>query len=161
MTELIRMWILGLAGAAVFCALCSAVTPEGSVKRVQKLMCGVVMTLALISPLAELDMSGYSLNMAQFRRRAGEIGASAQEISDGLSRTFIEERCAAYILDKARLLGLEIETVKVTTQWSGEGVWYPVEAEIGAEYDRRLSEKIEEELGIPVQNQRWSINEND
>lgn len=161
MTELIRGWILGLAGAAVFCALCSAVTPDGSVKRVQKLMCGVVMTLALIAPLAGLDMRGYSLNLAQLRRRGDEIGASAQEISDSLSRTFIEERCAAYILDKARLLGLEPETVKVTTQWSGEGVWYPVEAEIGAEYDRRLSEKIEEELGIPARNQRWSKNEND
>ena len=161
MTELVREWILGLAGAAVFCALCSAVTPDGSVKRVQKLMCGVVMTLALTAPLAGLDMSGYSLNLAKFSRRAGEIGASAQEISDSLSRTFIEERCAAYILDKARLLGLEPGAVKVTAQWSGEGVWYPVEAEIGAEYDRRLSEKIEEELGIPAQNQRWSKNEND
>ena len=161
MTELFKSWILGLAGAAVFCALCSAVTPEGRAKRVQKLMCGVVMTLALISPLTGLDMSGYSLNLAQCRRRAGEIGASAQEISDSLSRTFIEERCAAYILDKARLLGVELKAVKVTTQWSGEGVWYPVEVEIEAEYDRRLSEKIEEELGIPVQSQRWSINEND
>ena len=161
MTELLRSWILGLAGAAMFCALCSAVTPEGSVKRVQKLMCGVVMTLALISPLTGLDMSGYSLNLALCRQRAEEISSSAQKISDSLSRTFIEERCAAYILDKARLLGLEPETVRVTTRWSGEGVWYPVEAEIGAEYDRRLSEKIEEELGIPVQSQRWSKDEND
>lgn len=161
MTEFLRSWILGLAGAAVFCALCSAVTPDGSVKKVQKLLCAVVMTLALVSPLAGLDMSAYSLNLARCRKQAEEIGASAQEISDSLSRTFIEERCAAYILDKARLLGLSPSGVKVTAQWSGEGVWYPVEAEIEAQYDRRLSEKIEEELGITAQNQHWSINEDD
>lgn len=160
MTQLLRDWILGLAGAAVFCALCSAVTPEGAVKRIQKLLCGVVMALALISPLAELDMSGYSLNLARSRQQAGEMAASARKISDSLSRTFIEERCAAYILDKARLLGLEPASVKVRAQWSPEGVWYPVEAEIEAQYDGRLSEKIEEELGIPAQDQHWRINEN-
>ena len=161
MTEFFRSWILGLTGAAAFCALCSAVTPDGSVKKVQKLLCGVVMTLALVSPLMGMDMSAYSLNLARCRQQAEEISASAQEISDSLSRTFIEERCAAYILDKARLLGLEPAGVKVTVQWSGEGVWYPVEAEIEVEYDRKLSEKIEEELGISAQNQHWRINEND
>lgn len=160
MTGVLREWILGLAGAAVFCSVCSAVTPEGSVKRVQKLLCGVVMALALISPLAELDMSGYSLNLARCRRRAEEISASAQEISDSLSRAFIEERCAAYILDKARLLGSQPGAVTVRAQWSAEGVWYPVEAEIEAEFDAGLSEKIEEELGIPARNQHWKVNEN-
>ena len=161
MTEILRNWILGLAGAAVFCVLCSAVTPDGSVKRVQKMLCGVVMTLALLSPIKGLDMSGYSLNLARCRQQAEEIGATAQEISDSLSRTFIEERCAAYILDKARLLGSEPGAVRVTARWSSEGVWYPAEAEIEAQYDRRLSDKIEEELGITAQNQHWSINEND
>ncbi len=156
-----RDWILGLAGAAVFCAVCSAVTPEGSVKRVQKLLCGVVMALSLISPLAELDMSGYSLNLARCRQQAEEIAASAQEISDSLSRSFIEERCAAYILDKARQLGSEPGAVTVRAQWSAEGVWYPVEAVIGAEFDAGLSEKIEEELGIPKKNQHWRINEDE
>lgn len=160
MTGVLRDWILGLAGAAVFCSVCSAVTPEGSVKRVQKLLCGVVMALSLISPLAELDMSGYSLNLARCRSQAEEISASAREISDSLSRTFIEERCAAYILDKARLSGTEPDSVTVRAQWSAEGVWYPVEAEIFGEFDEGLSEKIEEELGIPAQNQHWRINEN-
>lgn len=161
MTELLRNWILGLAGAAVFCAVCSAVTPDGSVKRVQKMLCGVVMTLSLLSPLKVLDMSGYSLSLARCRQQAELIGASAQEISDSLSRTFIEERCAAYILDKARLLGSEPGAVRVTAQWSPEGVWYPAEAEIQMQYNRELSEKIEEELGISAENQHWSINEND
>ena len=118
------------------------------------------MTLALLSPIKGLDMSGYSLNLARCSQQAEEIGATAQEISDSLSRTFIEERCAAYILDKARLLGSEPGAVRVTARWSSEGVWYPAEAEIEAQYDRRLSEKIEEELGITAQNQHWSINEN-
>lgn len=157
--ELLRTWVLGLAGAAVFCAVCTEMTPEGKVKGVQKMVCGIVMTIALMSPLLGFDFGSYSLNLSKYRQAAQEISASAEEISDSLSRTFIEERCAAYILDKARISGLEISEAKVTVRWSGEGVWYPVEAEIRGEYDRSLSEKIEEKLGINAENQHWNENE--
>jgi hypothetical protein len=158
--EALRTWILGLAGAAVFCAVCTELTPQGSVKSVQKMLCGVVMTLALVSPLLKLDMGKYSLNLARYRQAAEEIGASAEEISDSLSRTFIAEKCAAYILDKARLSGAEVTDAVVSVRWSGEGVWYPVSAEIYGIYNRTLSEKIEEELGISEENQRWIEDEN-
>ena len=154
--EILRTWIMGLAGAALLCAVCTELTPQGSVKTVQRAICGVVMSLALISPLLRLDLDGYSLHLARYRKEAEEIAGQGKEISDSLSRTYIQEQCRAYILDKARLSGVPVTSASVELRWSGEGVWYPVAAEIEGTYDRALAEKIEEELGISRENQHWT-----
>ena len=154
--EILRTWILGLAGAALLCAVCTELTPQGSVKTVQRAVCGVVMSLALISPLLRLDFDGYSLHLAGYRKQAEEIADQGKEISDSLSRTYIQAQCQAYILDKARLSGVPVTSASVELRWSGEGVWYPVAAEIEGTYDRALAEKIEDELGISRENQHWT-----
>ena len=159
--ELLRTWIMGLAGAALLCAVCAELTPQGSVKTVQRAICGVVMSLALVSPLFKLDMGGYSLNLASYRKQAEEIASRGREISDSLSRTYIQEQCRAYILDKARLSGVPVTSASVELRWSGEGVWYPVAAEIEGTYDRALADKIEEELGISRENQHWTDKRDD
>ena len=159
--EHLRTWILGLAGAALLCAVCTELTPSGSVKTVQRAVCGVVMSLALVSPLLKLDFDGYSLHLASYRKQAEEIAAQGKEITDSLSRTYIQEQCQAYILDKARLSGANVTSASVELRWSGEGVWYPVAAEIEGTYDRALAEKIEEELGIGRENQHWTDKRDD
>ena len=160
MVELIRTWILGLVGAAVFCALATELTPPGMVKRVLHTLCGIVMALTLVSPLLRFDFSAYSLNLAKYRENAAALHQSAQEISDELSRRLIEDECRAYILDKAQELGLDVEAVSVRVRWSSEGFWYPVEAAVSAPYNGDLSRCMESELGIPESSQNWSGNEN-
>ncbi|MGN1002104.1 MAG: hypothetical protein ACI4PC_04980 [Oscillospiraceae bacterium] len=159
MISLIRSWILGLAGAALFCALATELTPKGMVKNVLTPLCGVVMALALVAPLLDFDFASYSLNLAKYRENAAALTASAEEISDSLSRTIIEENCETYILDKARSLGLTVSGADVTVRWSGDGYWYPVSAEIAGAYSGELSRLLEAELGIGGENQIWSGNE--
>ena len=65
MTELLRRWILGLAGTAIICAAAAALTPKGQVKKVVQLLCGAVMTVALLSPLLEPDLGDYGLNLSK------------------------------------------------------------------------------------------------
>ncbi len=159
MLNLLRSWILGLAGAAVFCAVMTEICPKGAVKNIVKVLCGIVMAIALISPVLKLDMPGYSMNMAKYRLRGEEIAAAGREMSDNMSRTIIEEDCRAYILDKGAALGAEITDAVVKLKWSGEGFWYPVECEIWGEYYEPLSRLIESELGIMKENQKWSKDE--
>ena len=155
MTEAIRGWILGLAGAAIFCAVALELTPGGSVKGVVRLLCGVVMAAALLTPLYRFDFSAYALNMARYRAAGAEAAAAGREISDALDRRVIEDSLAAYILDKARNLGAEIAGARVTVRWSGAGVWYPEAAEISGSYSGALADAIEAELGIPKEAQTW------
>lgn len=155
MMELIRSWLLGLTGAAVFCAIATELTPKGPVKGVVRMVCGVVMAAALVAPLYAFDFPAYALNMARYRAEAATITAEGREISDTLDRRVIEETLEAYILDKAQTLGAEVSAARVTVRWSGEGVWYPEAAEIAGNWNGALAGAIEAELGIPKEAQTW------
>ena len=155
MIAAVKSWLLGLVGAAVFCALASELTPAGPVKRVQKIVCALVLAAALLLPLLRLDPEDYALNAAQYRSNAALVTGDAQEAARRMERTYIEDELEAYILDKAARLGAEVGAVRVTLRWSTEGCWYPVAAELDAPYHARLSEAIAGELGIPREKQTW------
>lgn len=160
MAELIRQWVLGLAGAALCCAVLTEITPKGGVKTVVRALCGMVMALALVSPFLRSDGELYALNMAKYREKALEISSRSREISDRLSRTIIEEECRAYILDKAALLGADVDEAAVKLKWSSQGFWYPVECSLTGEYSAGLEAAIAAELGIEPDMQEWVGNEN-
>lgn len=160
MLELFRSWILGLSGAAIFCAVVTELCPSGSTKKILGLLCGSVMAVALISPFLQLDFSAYSLNMAKYRAQAETVSLSAKENADSYSRTLIEEQCRAYILDKALSLGVDIADASVKLKWNEGGFWYPVECSVEANYDVELAGFIECELGIGEENQKWGTDEN-
>ena len=160
MLELLRQWVLGLAGAALCCAVLTELCPKGSVKGVVKALCGMLMALALVSPILGADWGSYALNMAKYRENALEVSTQGREISDRLSRTIIEEECRAYILDKAASLGMELSDAAVTLKWSSQGLWYPVGCRLCGEYSAALENVISAELGIPPEGQEWVENEN-
>lgn len=153
-------WILGLSGAAIFCAVMGELCPKGTVKAVVKTLCGIVMVMAFLSPLLNLEPEDYSLNLAKYRAEGEKAASGGQAERDLLSRTIIEEECRAYILDKARGLGADVVDASVKLRWSSEGVWYPVECEITGSYHGGLASAISAELGIGEESQVWSKNEN-
>lgn len=155
MPEFLRAWILSLAGAAVFCAVMTELCPKGPVKSVVKALCGMVMALALISPLLNLDIESYSVNLARYRLMGEEAAMEGKNSADRYSRTIIESRCRAYILDKAAALGAEVKDASVKLKWSEEGFWYPVECEVWGEYSEGLDASIESGLGIDKEGRKW------
>ncbi len=155
MTELLRTWILGLTGAAIFCAAATLLTPEGRVKTVVRLLCGAVMASALLLPLLRLQTDAYGLNLSRYRADALRTEGDAEKIRRSLDRRLIEENAEAYILDKAQALGADVQGASVMMEWSTEGFWVPAAAEICGAYCAPLSRLIEAELGIPVQAQSW------
>lgn len=161
MSEVLRSWLLSLTGAALLSAFALALTPEGRARSAVKLLCGVVMAIALLSPLRDFDFDTYAVSLASYRDAAAEASAKLNETNDRLSRTIIETESAAYIWDKARAVGLAPEEVTVGAKWGDALCWYPFETTIYAPSDaaarERLSEIIEAELGIPKARQHWEL----
>jgi len=150
---------MGIAGAAIVCAVASEITPAGAVKNVQRIICGIVMAIAFVFPLISFDFGAYSINVAKYRDEADAITANAEEISNRYQRTIIEESSAAYILDKAESLSLDVSGAQVVAAWDSSGVWYLASVTVYGSYDARLSAYIESELGIEGEMQNWSGNE--
>ena len=104
MIELIREWLMGVTGAAVLAALVQAVTPEGGVKQVGKLVCGLVLIAAVLTPLGRVEATDFSL-MPEYDEQRAQL----QEETEEQMKTIIEQRLGAYSMDKARQLGLSAE----------------------------------------------------
>ena len=152
MTELLHEWVLGLAGAALLGAFALALTPEGRVRRVVRLLAGVVLALALLRPLASFDFDSYAVSLAVGRDAAALAVDGFAESNRRLERTLIESECAAYISDRAARLGLRLEAASVTAKWGDALCWYPYEARLRAETDaaarRALEQTIETENSV-------------
>ena len=144
---------------AVLSAIGMALAPEGRVKKAVKLICGAAVLISLLSGIRSFDYNGYSRSLAEYRSDAEKLIEDSMEEREYLKREYIEERCRAYILDKAAEAGAELESVEVNLDWSTDGYWYPVGAELSGGGDESakytLSKTIESELGIPEANLEW------
>ena len=127
--------------------------------RILKMIVGVAMAAALLAGFTTLDYQTYA---ASLQREQAEIRAkvdSVEENANALHRRYIESECAAYVLERAAQLQIELSGVTVTLAWNASGFWYPVHAEITLK-DRHadifpLKQLLESEMGIPLEEQIW------
>lgn len=153
-------WIRGIIYTAVFCSVALALTPNGRVKNAEKLLCGIVLLAAILSPIFSVNSETYASEAAYYAETAKRLAGEGKENTERLNRTLIEQELCAYILDKAESIGIHISSVAVEVAWDDAGYWYPISASISgsaSEADtERLKDVIEAELGIPEERQEWS-----
>ena len=155
-----KEWLQAIVAASVISSAALMLTPPGRVRWVTRMACGILCSLAVISPVLKLDAETLSVNMAAYEKEAQRVTEQAQEEAKMLERTYIEEECAAYILSKAEENGVPLSRAEVSARWDdGEGVWYPWSADLEGEYSPRLSVLMESSLGIPAQRQTWAYSE--
>ncbi len=159
MSEFVHNYIQTLVYSAVFCFLAMALTPEGSGKKAVGIACAAAMMIAVISPAVSIDLSGYSKTLTEYKLKAEEYANSGREDSENLNRLYIQDKCQAYILDKAKEIGAYISEVTVTAEWSTDGFWYPASCEIryGCTDVQRaeLEAFIVAKFGISKDEQKW------
>lgn len=155
--EFLRTWILGVTAAALAVALAQALAPEGPVKRAGRLVCGLVLVLAMVRPVLSLDPQTLADNAA--RMGSGiQNESELPQADDALMKTLIAEKAGAYIVDKAGELGGTCRAeVEVRTGESGYPVpWsVTVRGSLTAVQRERLTGSIAEELAIPADRQRF------
>lgn len=155
MMTAIGTWVLGIAAAALLTSLAQTLMPEGPVKTVGRLTCGMVLLAAVLSPLGQLDATPGERWLAQWRIQMEEDTRSLEQDYEERMKRSIEEAAAAYILDKAAALGLSI---KAEVQCRGaqdsflpDTVRITGAGESGAKAS--LSRVLTAELGIPPERQ--------
>ena len=138
----LRGWLLALVAASLICALADALMPKGAVKRVGRLVCGLVLASAILSPLAGLDVeSGQSWL---------ERHLASEEVNSQM-KVIIEQEYAAYIVDKAAQLGAAC-SARTECRRDG-GLYLPQRVEVtGAVPPPLQSELVQiivRDLGVP------------
>lgn len=162
MIELIRTWLVGVTCAAMIVALAESLSPSGTVKKIGRLTGGLVLLLAILQPMWQIDPQDLAGILTEYRVEAMASGTVLDTRNTELMKTLIEEQTAAYILDKAAAMGIECH-VMVTTV-TGEGA-YPipdtvtVTGDLTEDQRHALIRQIEADLAIPAERQRYEREE--
>ena len=158
MMEPIRTWLIGITAAAMVVAVSECLVPEGTVKKIGKLTCGLLMLIAILRPVVSLDYSVMSGMLADYRLAASGYGAALEVENQRLIKDIIEEETSAYIQNKAAEVGASC-TVEVTCKNDDAGNLYPdsvcITGELTNEQTDTLRRLIESDLAIPAQNQQY------
>jgi len=162
MTEAIRSWILGIAGAALITSICMTITPDGRVKKIVSLVCGLVIILMLVNPMIGFDYGIFSESYARFRAEAAAFSEAGTDFSENLTGLIIAEASTAYILDKGTKLGMHDLLAEVSARQGGAGYWYPYAARLTTAANQETRDKLGDiiyaDLGIPPEELIWRMN---
>lgn len=150
-----KNWLLGVTAAALAVSLAQALTPEGTIKKIGRLVGGLVLLLAAVRPL--MNWEGATLDGLSLAPDPAMVKEAAQS-GDEIMKTLIAQKAGAYIVDKGQSLGFTcVAEVGVAVDSSGWAV--PWEATVSgdwtAQQKKALSQAVETELGIPAQRQSF------
>lgn len=145
----LREWLLGVTAAALAIALAQSLTPEGTVKKVGKLVGGLVLLLAVVGPVARIDLTA----LTDFWTTSAYETEGAARGGEEVLKILIAQKTGAYIVDKGQSLGCRVTEAEVTVAGDESGWPVPrsvvVKGDWTAEQREELSRVIEEELDIP------------
>jgi hypothetical protein len=157
----LRDWIVGVTGAAAIAAVSLAVTPEGRAKRVVSLVCGLVVIIMLISPISELDYDALRDSVFGGGEDAYAGETPFDNANEKLTGRIIEEKYAAYILDKGAALGITDLEAQVRVRRGTDGAWATESVTIATAAEKALRDKLayalEAMLGLPPEELIWRV----
>lgn len=158
----VRSWLLTVITASLICALADALIPPGAVRKVGRLVCGLALLGAVLSPLARLDLSGGQRWLQDYLACLENREAELAETVNGQMKIIIEQEYAAYIVDKAAQLGLTCG-IRVECGLSEEGLYLPLRVRVSGALTEReqvqLAQIIREDLGVPESEQLYITEE--
>ena len=144
-------YVLTVIAAAMVLCIIRSIGGSGVMLR---LVGGVFLAVVLLQPLARWDFSDLSDYIEDFSVQGQKWAALGQEQSADVYRSVISSEVEAYILDKAKTYGAEL-TVEVTLDEHGIPREVRLYGGVSPSVRSRLSEMMEQELGIAKEHQKW------
>ena len=149
-----RQYVLSLTAAALLGGILLSCVPEGSGRKILRLVCGILLTVTALKPLGQLRLPNLDTLTGEYRQQAEDAVAMGQEMARMEAHKGIRKALEAYILDKAAELGMDV-TPEIFLEESGIPVSIRLEGEISSELRQKMQTIITNDLGIPGEAQEW------
>lgn len=148
-------YVLSVISAAIIVAIISSFFDgKSGTAGIIKLVSGLFLTFVVISPLTKLDFSDVNAYLEQFALEGEESAAVGENLAHEAEADIINSRVQAYILDKADLLGAQLD-VEVVLDRNNIPVSVKLEGDISPYAKAQMAETITEDLGISKEQQLW------
>lgn len=149
-----RQYVLSLTAAALLGGILLSCVPEGSGRKILRLVCGILLTVTALKPLGQLRLPNLDAMSGEYRQQAEAAVAVGQEMARLEAREGIHKALEAYILDKAAELGVDV-TPEVFSDESGIPVSVRLEGDVSSGMRQKIQTIITNDLGIPGEAQKW------
>lgn len=151
--EALRGWLLGIMAVAMVLSILYSLLPKGSIRSISRMTGGLILLLVMLRPIVGGDWNRLTSRYSDYQVHISSQIETYQEENEKERERLIQEKTAAYILDKAAQMGITCR-VQVGTEIR-KGVPYPASVTLNAVKDKDLSQIIEQELAIPEERQVW------
>lgn len=153
----IRQYLLQITAAAVICSMITGFTDKkGAGGTLVKLLCGLFMTLTMVSPLIQIRFSDFSDYFSGLQAEADAAVAYGEAESKEAMAAIIKQKMESYILDKAAGMGLELQAVLYVDDSDIPNPYrIELQGRVSPYQKGVLQDVIINELGIPKENQIW------
>lgn len=157
MSQIGRYIFTILAGAFALSIISIVMDDKSAVTSMVRMICGLFLTITAISPLLNIQIPDLTKYYSDISTDSKFITDAGIEIARTEQMAIISEQTSAYILEKAKMLNLDL-TAQVVC--SDEAVPIPERVYLtgaaGPFAKTQLSAFIVEHLGIPEEQQIWN-----
>ncbi len=153
-----KAYLVSILAAAIISGIITKLMDgKGTQGTVAKLIAGLFLSFAIISPLKNIRIEGLSVLTESFESDAQLAVENGQSLTSTAIGQRIKQSCEAYILDKARQLDADLE-VSVTLDDSSVPVPVAVvlKGNVSPNTKRTLEAIIADNLGIPKEAHTWT-----
>lgn len=153
----IREYLLHLIAAAVISgAVMRLLRGNGAACVIAKILCGIFLIYCVVKPIPQLELGEVSSIGTDLRSEAEQAAAWGEKAAwDALAES-IKQQTQSYILEKAKEMNVDLA---VQVEVSEDDIPTPVSVcltgKISPYAKSRLSDLIDQELGIEKENQTW------
>lgn len=158
MMDMLGSWITGITCAAMILAAVQGLVQDGAVRKIANLAGGLLLMLALVSPVLKPDIEILPAEWTEHRGSETEAAGQLELENNRLILELTEEQTEAYITEKTKKMGLEC-AVSVRCGCDEDGNILPGSVTLRgsfSEYEvHELSRWLENDLAIGRENQTF------
>lgn len=156
--ESVREYIISVIASGLLCAFVGRLMDKKGIPgAIGKLLTGIVMMISILAPMTDISFGTMSDLKAEYEKISQDAVERGEKITSQAMRESISDGLEAYLLDKAKQMGLELE-IDVLVSYDDfplpEKVYLSGDANPYAK--KRLMQIIEEELGVMEDDQLWT-----
>ncbi len=152
-----RQYLIRVIACGILCALATVrFQKSDAVGRLIHLMCGIFMTLTVISPWKNIRitslMEDYEIKMDS----KDSVIAEGEAYSNNTLRQVISQQCSTYIVEKANGMGVNIDAeVVLNPEDPPTPCAVTITGSVSPYAKARLEDLLTQDLGIPKEQQTW------
>ena len=140
MMEMIRNWVMSVVAVGMLVSLCLGLSPGGKVQKVGRFCGGLLLFLAVVTPLTRLDLTG---SLQEFRDYCDQLSVTSDEfaqVSGTITQDLVVSQSEACIQAQAKNLGADVAVTVICE--SKDGLSVPT----GVSVDGAMTTQQQQEL---------------